>query len=458
MTMAIGAGSSPEPPSTAPPAGAGRDTGFLPVIARWWWSLLAGAFLAAGVSYAAASTVTPTYEARARVLVGPVNTDLNTIQASTTMAQTYAELVEDGEPIEQVSRDVGRRLGGAVQAVADVDTRIITIRVRERNQDEVAEIANALAAALQEFAEDEEQEGGGEAGQVRLVEAADRPSQAFSPRVPLVVPIAGMAGLLLSLAVVLLLEYLGDTFRGTRDLDGLAGGAALGSVDGGDPLEPDDVGASERLLAVKVAYGGDDPDGARHSALVMGVEPGDDQEVPTNLASAAAAIGRRVVVLDADWRGGGPTRRFGLHGRPGLAEALVHGGDVVAAARRARVAVAPRLEVVPIGSASGLRMVEPDVAEAVVAGLAKDADLVVVVSPPVAQEAAGLVWARVSEGVVLVARPEHTQREAVTDALNGLATVGATVLGIVLNVSRVARPVRDRHEERPSSRRRGRRG
>jgi Mrp family chromosome partitioning ATPase len=120
--------------------------------------------------------------------------------------------------------------------------------------------------------------------------------------------------------------------------------------------------------------------------------------------------------------------------------------------------VAPRLEVVPIGSASALRMVEPDVAEAVVAGLVKDADLVVVASPPVAQEAAGLVWARAVEGVALVARPEHTQREAVADALNGLATVGATVLGIVLNVSRVARPVRDRHEERPSSRRRGPRG
>jgi Mrp family chromosome partitioning ATPase len=165
-----------------------------------------------------------------------------------------------------------------------------------------------------------------------------------------------------------------------------------------------------------------------------------------------------VVVLDADWRGTGPTRRFGLHGRPGLAEALVHGGDVVAATRRARVAVAPRLEVVPIGSASALRMVEPDVAEAVVAGLVKDADLVVVASPPVAQEAAGLVWARAVEGVALVARPEHTQREAVADALNGLATVGATVLGIVLNVSRVARPVRDRRRERPDGRRRRRRG
>jgi capsular polysaccharide biosynthesis protein len=432
-----------------------RDTGFLPVIARWWWSLLAGALLAAGVSYAAASTVTPTYEAKARVLVGPVNTDLNTLQAATTMAQTYAQLLEDGQPIEQVSDDIGHGLSGAVQAVADVDTRIITIRVRERDQDEVAEVANALAVALQEFTE-EESRGAGAAGEVRLVEAAERPSEAFSPRPPLVVPIAGMAGLLLSLAVVLLLEYLGDTFRGTRDLGGMAGSTALGSVDGSEPLTAEEVGTPERLLAVKVAYGGG-PDGARRSALVVGVEPGDDQEVPVNVAVAATALGRRVVVLDADWRGTGPTRRFGLHGRPGLADALVGGGDVVAGACRARVAVGPRLEVVPIGGDQGLRMVEPEVAEAVVAGLAEVADLVVVASPPVAEEAAGLVWARAAEGVVLVARPEHTQREAVADAVSGMSTVGATVLGVVLNVSRVARPVRDRHGDEPVGGARGRR-
>jgi capsular polysaccharide biosynthesis protein len=455
VTMASRTPPAPEPEVAPTALAPERDTGFLPVIARWWWSLLAGALLAAGVSYAAASTVTPTYEAKARVLVGPVNTDLNTLQAATTMAQTYAQLLEDGQPIEQVSDDIGHGLSGAVQAVADVDTRIITIRVRERDQDEVAEVANALAVALQEFTE-EESRGAGAAGEVRLVETAERPSEAFSPRPPLVVPIAGMAGLLLSLAVVLLLEYLGDTFRGTRDLGGMAGSTALGSVDGSEPLTAEEVGTPERLLAVKVAYGGG-PDGARRSALVVGVEPGDDQEVPVNVAVAATALGRRVVVLDADWRGTGPTRRFGLHGRPGLADALVGGGDVVAGACRARVAVGPRLEVVPIGGDQGLRMVEPEVAEAVVAGLAEVADLVVVASPPVAEEAAGLVWARAAEGVVLVARPEHTQREAVADAVSGMSTVGATVLGVVLNVSRVARPVRDRHGDEPAGGARGRR-
>jgi Mrp family chromosome partitioning ATPase len=457
--MSITERPAPRRPAAVPGPGAARDTGFLPVIARWWWTLLAGALLAAGVSYAAASTAEPTYEAKARVLVGPVNTDLNTLQASATMAQTYAELIEDGQPIEDVSRDIGHGLGGAVQAVADVDTRIITIRVRERDHDEVAEVANALAESLQELSTDERFSEGGAAGHVTLVEAAERPSEAFSPQLKLVVPIAGMAGLLLSLAVVLLLEYLGDTFRGTRDLDGLAGGTALGSVDGSEPLAPEDPGTAERLFAVKVAYGGGGPDGARASVLVLGVEAGDEQEVATNLAVAAAAIGRRVVLLDADWRGTGPTRAYGLYDRPGLAEALGAGDDVVDVARRYRVAVGPRFEVVPVGRAASLRMVEPEVAEAVVGGLTRDADLVLVASPPVAEEAAGLVWARAAEGVVLVARPEHTQREAVADALTGMSAVGASVLGIVLNVSRVARPVRDQHPDpadRPAGPRPGR--
>ena len=55
-------------------------TGFLPVTDRWWWTLLAATLLAGGVSFVAASTVKPTYEARVTVLVGPFNADVNTLE------------------------------------------------------------------------------------------------------------------------------------------------------------------------------------------------------------------------------------------------------------------------------------------------------------------------------------------------------------------------------------------
>jgi Mrp family chromosome partitioning ATPase len=90
----------------------------------------------------------------------------------------------------------------------------------------------------------------------------------------------------------------------------------------------------------------------------------------------------------------------------------------------------------------------------VVDGLSRIADLVVVASPPVADEAASLVWARAVDAVVVVARPEHTARQDLVDALSGIPLVGGSVLGTVLNVSGTARPVGD--APGPRRRRRGR--
>jgi capsular polysaccharide biosynthesis protein len=419
---------------------AGQSGGFLPVIVRWWWTLLAGTLLAAGVSYVAASTVTPTYEARAKVLVGPVNADVNTLQAATSLAQTYAELVVDGAPIETVSDEFARSLGGAVRANADVNTRIVTIRVRYRDQDLVAEVANALARELTELAEAE----GSPEGAVTVVEPADRPSRPFAPQLALVVPVAMMAGLLLSLAVVLLLEYLADSFRGTRDLAAVPGAVSLGSVDGSRPVAADDAGPDERLLAVKVAYGGSNGSHAGgRTVLVAGVNKGDDGELPSNIATAATALGRRVVLLDASWPPAGPTRRFRLEAHPGLTDVLAARTDVADAVERCRVAIAPRLVVVPVGGALPPATIEPEVAEEVVRRLAADVDLVVVTSGTLADDATSLVWARAVDSVVVAARPEHTNRQDLADALSGIPLVGGTVLGTVLNVSRTVRPVGD---------------
>jgi capsular polysaccharide biosynthesis protein len=425
-----------EPEGTA----AGPSGGFLPVIVRWWWTLLAGTLLAGGVSYLAASTVTPTYEAKAKVLVGPVNADVNTIQAATSLAQTYAELVVDGAPIETVSDEFGRSLGGAVRANADVNTRVVTIRVRYRDQSLVADVANALSRELTELAETE----GSPEGQVTVVEPAERPSRAYSPRVALVVPVAMMAGLLLSLAVVLLLEYLADSFRGTRDLAGVPGAVSLGSVDGSRPIVADDAGPTERLLAVKVAYGGGNgshPGG--RSVLVAGVNRGDDGEVAANTALVASALGRRVVLLDAAWPPTGATRRFRLESEPGLTDVLAGRTDVGEAVARCRVQLSRRFAVVPVGGTLPPATVEPEVAEEAVRRLAADADLVVVTSGTLADDAASLVWARAVDSVVVVARPEHTNRQDLTEALAGIPLVGGSVLGTVLNVSRTVRPVGD---------------
>jgi len=62
-------------------------------VARRWRTLLVVAALVAGiVGYAVGAGGHKTYEAKAVLLVGPINTDLDTVKAAGQLGQTYAEL------------------------------------------------------------------------------------------------------------------------------------------------------------------------------------------------------------------------------------------------------------------------------------------------------------------------------------------------------------------------------
>ena len=111
-------------------------SGYLAILRRWWWTLLVAAWVAGLMGYVIAGRIEPTYESSARLLVGPINSDTNTLRASSQLVQTYAELATSQGLLEStVSRDGPRRpstrsdLAGAVRTIANDQTRILTIRV-----------------------------------------------------------------------------------------------------------------------------------------------------------------------------------------------------------------------------------------------------------------------------------------------------------------------------------------
>src|SRR3954453_18653453 len=66
--------------------------GLLPHVRRWWWLLLACSLVGALGAWVVASSATKTYEAEAKLLVGPVSGDYPTLQAAGALGRTYAEL------------------------------------------------------------------------------------------------------------------------------------------------------------------------------------------------------------------------------------------------------------------------------------------------------------------------------------------------------------------------------
>ena len=127
-------------------------TGYLAVARRWWWTLLVATWVAALAGLLVASRITPTFEAQAQLLVGPNNTDSDTLRASGLLVQTYAQLAISSEPLKSTAQELGVadpvKLGQAVRATANDTTRILTIRAQDSDPEKAARIANTLAEEL----------------------------------------------------------------------------------------------------------------------------------------------------------------------------------------------------------------------------------------------------------------------------------------------------------------------
>jgi uncharacterized protein involved in exopolysaccharide biosynthesis len=123
------------------------------VIRRWWWLLAAGALAAGVASWLVTSHSPKHYEAEAKLLVGPVSADYQTLQASGMIGRTYAELAASRPVAQAAARSAGvnltpKQVANAVSASSSDVTRIIDIRVRHSNPLAAARMANAISTQL----------------------------------------------------------------------------------------------------------------------------------------------------------------------------------------------------------------------------------------------------------------------------------------------------------------------
>ncbi len=125
-------------------------TGYLAVARRWWWTLLVATWVAGMSGYVVASQIPPTYEAETQLLVGPYNTDRETLQAAGDLVQTYSQLVTTTPLLESAIAEAGATmtptdLALASRVTANDITRFLTIRVQDTSPEMAARLANALA-------------------------------------------------------------------------------------------------------------------------------------------------------------------------------------------------------------------------------------------------------------------------------------------------------------------------
>jgi capsular polysaccharide biosynthesis protein len=246
-------------------------TNLTPLVQRHWRLLASSALVAGLVAFALTSLMAPSYQARLQLLVGPLNTDLRTLQASGELSRTYAELATSRPVLDAAIRQAGvrttadaLRAAGAVTATSNQITRIVDVAVEDTDPRGAARLANALGARIKQVTtdapseneevvdafvrkeavtalpEDEQREleraareslGHSLAGTVRIVDPATTPTTPAAPASKLITVLAALLGLLVAGVFVLVRASSAERVEDERDLAEVAGAAVLGTVE-----------------------------------------------------------------------------------------------------------------------------------------------------------------------------------------------------------------------------------
>ena len=170
---------------------------------------------------------------------------------------------------------------------------------------------------------------------------------------------------------------------------------------------------------------------------VITVTSGTRQEgkstMSANLAAALSEVGKgRVLLLDGDVRGVGLDVALNLDNGEGLYEILNNG---LTLDRRVRETTIPGLDVIESGALEDISECQSILAQrcdTLLAELRRYYKFIIVDTPPVLVSSEARIFAKNSDGTVVVARQESTPREVVKRAVKELSESGANVVGCVL--------------------------
>lgn len=281
---------------------------------------------------------------------------------------------------------------------------------------------------------------------ISVIEPAALPQYPIGPNVTMTVALAAAVGFVLAAGGAYLIEYLDDTLKTPEEITRLLDVPVLGTIAEAKELKPN---AEEPILVLEQPYS---PlteafrslrtnlelawkDGIPSTILVTSPGPGDGKTtIAVNLAAIMAMAGKRVFLVDADFRRPGVHNFLRIPNRLGLSDAILKDlrpGDV------AHVIDDSRLKVVPCGTQIE-RPAEQLSSVQMLRALARfrDESDVTIFDSPAFLVADSLILASKLQAVLIVIQPGKTRVGEAQDMMEQLKRAEANVLGVVLNRSR----------------------
>ena len=273
-------------------------------------------------------------------------------------------------------------------------------------------------------------------------------SEPLKPSWPLATWIMGTLGVVLGLMIgfglVFLLEFMDTSVRSSADLTRRMDLPVLGMIPHGDDLDEDIADlrlafasnpnslVSEAFRQIRTCLQFSGPASQRRSLLVTSAQPEDGRTTVTlNLAASIARGGRKVLVVDANFRQPAVRKLFPGAKDSGLSNVLVGQGnwrDLVSE-------VEPNLAVLSSGPLppNPAELLSSEAMRQFIAEATSQYDQVIFDGAPALVVSDSIVLATLVDGVVLVVRAGANTYGIVTRTRELLHRVGAHLLGVALN-------------------------
>lgn len=258
------------------------------------------------------------------------------------------------------------------------------------------------------------------------------------PRKGLLILVSGIASLIGSAFVVLLVERSDRSIRSLQEIEAQLGMAGLGMLPMSEsarlsPSQAARYGSAYRE-ALKATYTSlfSTPDAPRVTLITSAIPGEGKTTLALGLSAMAAQCGNRVLLLDADFWKRGSSEALGIHGGVGLAEVLerkvalneviisdvVSGADIMLPGRFSRGSLL----------AWTRRLHE-------LVDLLKDQyDAVIIDAAPVLSASEAVLLAQYADATVMAVRWGNTPRDATAAAARKLRRAGAFLAGSVLTM------------------------
>jgi capsular polysaccharide biosynthesis protein len=162
--------------------------------------------------------ITPVYEVNSKVFIGKEETNNadynnNDVQMYQKLLKTYSELLKTkdlvGNTINKNNLDITpSEVIDSLRITPMADTQILEISYQNKDKGLAKEV---LVSVIDEFMIETKEII--QNGNVQVVESAELPEKPISPNKVMNIAVACLIGFMMGVAIVLLIEYMDDTFK-----------------------------------------------------------------------------------------------------------------------------------------------------------------------------------------------------------------------------------------------------